>query len=90
MLPLSDLLDKNEVKKYVRTSERAELLRFFIDNLRQKNGKPFSARMIAFKLSHLKLPDLYYTKSVFSDILKCKGLDSASKWFWFSIRVAKK
>ena len=57
--------------------ERAELVKFFVENLRNKQGAKFSAKMIAIKLSHLKTPDLYYMKSVYSDVMKCKGNDSA-------------
>jgi hypothetical protein len=68
-------------------SERAELVKYFVDNLRQKNGKPFSARMIAIKLSHLSVQDLYYMKSVFNDLAKTKGNESAQKWWWWSLKL---
>ena len=71
-------------------SERAELLKFFLDNLRDKNNKPFRAGHIATKLSHIKTPDLYYIKSVFRDTLFRKGLDGASKEFWWSLKVKEK
>lgn len=68
------------------TSERSELIKWFVENLRNKEGKPFNARMIAIKLSHLKLPDLYYFKSVCLDLQKTKGQDSFQKFFWWSIK----
>lgn len=53
------------------TSERAELVGWFIDNInRERRGtkwKPVSAKYIGFKLSHLSVPDLYYMKSTLSD-----------------------
>lgn len=69
-------------------SERAELIQFFVDRLRNKDGKPFSARLIAVKLSHLKdLQDLYYFKSVCEDTLNRKGLADMQKFFWWSIKA---
>lgn len=73
-------------KKKIR-SERSELVKFFLDNLRDKNNKPFKVGFIVQKLSHIKTPDLYFVKSVFRDTLMRKGLDSASREFWWSIRV---
>ena len=67
-------------------SERAELIKFFVDTLKQKNKKPFSAKMIAIKLSHIPTKDLYYMISVFKDAQNRKGLDYASKWFWHSLK----
>ena len=68
-------------------SERADLVKFFVDNLRDKNNKPFKVGFIVQKLSHLKTPDLYYVKSVFRDNLMRKGLDGASKELWWSLKV---
>ena len=68
-------------------SERAELLSFFVSELRDKKGKPFSARMIAVKLSHLSVVDLLYMKSVFKDIQRRRGNGAAAKWFWWSIKL---
>ena len=70
-------------------SERGDLIQFFVDNLRDKNGNKYPAKRIAIKLSHLKLPDLYYFKSVFIDILKRKGEDAAGKYFNWSLKVDK-
>ena len=67
-------------------SERAELIQYFVDRLRNKDNKPFSARMIAIKLSHLSLEDLYYLKSTFQDTYNRKGIESAQKYFWWSIK----
>ena len=73
-------------RKSGSVSERAEVIKFFVDNLKGKTGKPFSARMIAVKLSHFKLGDLYYFMSVCKDIQKCKGQESFQKYFWWSIK----
>ena len=52
-----------------------------LDNLKQKNKKPFPARTIAIKLSHI---------STFKDMQNRNGLVSASKWFWWSLKPIKK
>jgi len=83
MNPISDIIKIPERKK---TSERSELISFFVDTLRNKQNKKFPAKMIAIKLSHLSLQDLYYMISVFKDAHNRKGLEYASKWFWFSIK----
>lgn len=67
-------------------SERAELVNFFLDNLRDKKGNKFNSRHIAVKLSHLNLKDLYYFVSVFKDIQHRKGDESAQKYFWWSLK----
>ena len=68
-------------------SERAELIQYFVDRLRNKNGEPFEAKTIAIKLSHLKdIQDLYYLKSTFQDTYNRKGIESAQKYFWWSIK----
>ena len=84
MEKISDYLKMPSTKKI--NSERAELIKFFVDNLKQKNGKPFPARGIAVKLSHLKMEDLYYFKSVCADLQKCKGQVAFQKYFWWSIK----
>ena len=68
-------------------NERADLIKFFVDNLKQKNKKPFSARMIAIKMSHLSLQDIRYMISVFKDIQNRKGNISAQKWFFWSLKI---
>lgn len=70
-----------QITKSGARSERAELIRFFVDNLRNKDGKPFPARLIAVKLGHLKeLKDLYYLKSI------CLQSSNFGKTFWGSIK----
>lgn len=83
MEQISNLIKILERKK---TSERAEAIKFFVTTLKNKNGKPFGAKMIAIKLSHIPTKDLYYVQSVFRDAQNRKGLDYAQKWFWWSIK----
>lgn len=73
------------VKKKIR-SERAELISFFVENLKNKDGKKFPVRTIVFKLAHVPTKDLYFVKSCFVDNLKRKGLEKASKEFWWSLK----
>lgn len=71
-------------------SERAELIKFFVDNLKNKANKPFPAKMIAVKLGHIKnIQDLYFMKSVFVGMQRTKGQESVQKWFWWSIKSQK-
>lgn len=77
---------KLEIPK-IKTSERAELISFFVENLFDKNKKPFSKKRIAVALSYLELKDLYYFKSVCQDILNRKGSESMNKFFWWSIKA---
>jgi hypothetical protein len=71
------------------TSERGELISFFVEILRDKDGKQFPARRIAVALAHLKLSDLYYMKSSFKEVEGRLGFVGASKWFWWSLKVKK-
>ena len=89
MQPIDQIILNKQLKKEKRISERSELIKYFVENLRNKNGKPFSARMIAIKMSHLSLQDIRYMISVFKDNLNRKGLDGASKEFWWSLRSNK-
>lgn len=72
--------------KKKKSSERSDLISFFVENLKNKDGKSFPVRTIVFKLSHIPTKDLYYVQSVFNDNLKRKGLEKASKEFWWSIK----
>jgi len=69
-----------------RCSERSELIKFFVDTLRNKQNKKFPAKLIAIKLSHLSTADLYYFISVCKDIDNRKGREAMSKFFWWSLR----
>jgi hypothetical protein len=68
-------------------SERGELIRFFVDKLKDKQGKPFPARRIAVALGHIPTKDIYYIISIFKDTEKRRGLVGASKEFWFNLKV---
>lgn len=68
-------------------SERAELISFFVENLKNKDGGKFPVRTIVFKLSHVPTSDLHYIKSVFNDNLKRGGLEKASKCFFWSLKA---
>ena len=68
-------------------SERGELIQFFVDNLKQRNGKKYAAKVVAIKLAHLKTPDLYYFRSVSNDILQRSGSVAFNKYFWWSLKV---
>lgn len=50
-----------------RTSERAELIRYFHERARDKSGKPYRPAYIAARLSHLTVQDLYAFKSMLAD-----------------------
>ena len=75
---------KLPVKK--KGSERAELIKFFVENITDKKGKKYKPSRIAVLLSPLIVKDLYYLQSVFKDIQNRKGIVYAQKWFWWSIR----
>ena len=75
--------------KKKKSSERAELISFFVDNLKNKDGNKFPIRTIVFKLSHIPTKDLYYVQSIFNDNLKRGGLEKASKEFWWSLKINK-
>ena len=73
-------------KKPALKSERAELVKFFVDAINQQRigtkYKPVTGRHIAIKLSHIPKNDLYYMISTMKDL----GGEKAVKWFWYSIR----
>lgn len=72
--------------KKVRTSERSELIKFFVENLKDKKGKQYKPARIAMLLSHLKVKDLYVFKSMCKDRLDRNGEVAMNKYFWFSLR----
>ncbi len=86
MQSLFEIIEKIDYSQKSR-SERAELIKFFVDNLWNKDLKHFPAKMIAIKLSHIPTKDLYYMKSIFTDTMKRRGVDSANKEFWWSLKV---
>ena len=85
MKSLFELLEqRKEVKSH---SKRAELLRFFIENIPDKNGKQYKPQFLAVKLSHIPTKDLYYMISIFKDTEKRRGKVGAIKEFWWSIKI---
>jgi hypothetical protein len=81
---ISQLIQERQPVKV--KSERAELVKFFVEKLKDKQGKPFPARRIAVALGHIPTKDIYYIISIFKDTEKRRGLIGASKEFWFSIK----
>jgi hypothetical protein len=77
------------VVKKRKPRERDSFIEFFVEVLRNKDGNKFPIKTIIFKLSHIQTKDLYYVKSVFEDNLRRKGLEGASKEFWWSLKVQK-
>ncbi len=73
-------------KEKKSTSERAELVKFFVSNLKNKKGGFFPPKRIAIALSHIPTKDLYFMQSVMKDIINRSGAESAQKWFWWSLR----
>lgn len=69
-----------------KKTERGELLRFFVDNIKNKNGKSYKFPFIAMKLSHLSINDLYYFVSACKDRLNREGQVTMQKYFWWSIK----
>lgn len=63
------------------TSERAELLRFFVEKTKYKPAR------LGMMLAHLSLKDLYYMKSVFED--KERDGKNAVAWLLWSVKVDK-
>ena len=84
MLDIKSILQNKSFK--VGKSERADLLKFFIENIPDKNGNKYKPQFLAVKLSHLSKSDLYYFISVCKDILSRKGQVSMQKYFWWSIK----
>jgi len=78
MESLSFFLKLPEVK-HVRTSERAELLKPFIEKLRDKNGNSYKPAFIGMKLSHIKTPDLYFL------LKQCEQAKNFGAMFWYLI-----
>lgn len=70
-------------------TERGELLKFFVDNIKNKKGKTYSFSFIAMKLSHLNIQDLYYFVSSCKDRLSREGEITMQKYFWWSIKNNK-
>jgi hypothetical protein len=69
-----------------RVTERGDLLQYFTDRLNETRGegtsfKKLTIRLVAVKLAHLKVGDLYYLKST------CDNAKSFGSCFWWSIKA---
>lgn len=68
--------------------ERAELIRYFLENANKQliNGRPpYSAAFIASRLSHLTITDLYAFKSQCED--RARTGYPWGKYFWGALKV---
>ena len=83
MKSLFDLIKGRENTKVL--SERAELIKFFHERLRNKKGRPFTAKLIAIKLGHVDIKDLYFLRSKCIDVENRGG--SFGKCFWGSLKL---
>ena len=83
MNPISDLLLKEIIRK--KGSERAELIRFFVDNVLNKKGKKYPPAFIAMKMSGYSIKDLYYLQSVAKDYVNRGG--DVGKYWWSLFKV---
>jgi hypothetical protein len=86
MEQIDKIILEKQIKKEKKTSERAELIKFFVDTLRDKKGKQYPARRIAVTLSHLQREDLYNFISQCKDVKNRKGIESMQKFFWWSLK----
>lgn len=78
-------LEKTSEKKSAR-SEREEIVGLFCLKLTPhwKGKRKLNSRFVGMRLNHLKLPDLYFLKSLCEDIERRGG--SYSACFWGSIK----
>lgn len=71
-------------RKKKSTSERAELIGWFTDELNKTRGqggfRKLSYSVIGIKLSHIPTEDLYYLQS------QMKNVKNSSAYFWWSLR----
>jgi len=66
--------------KITKTSERAELIRVFLDRLRNKEGKPYTPAFLGMKLSPIKTADLYSLQK------KCEQARNFGAMFWYLLK----
>lgn len=69
-----------------KTSERAELVRYFFDHAKASwpGKRPLSPGYIGMKLSHLSMTDLYAFKSMCED--RSRNGYAWGKFFWGSLK----
>ena len=83
MKTISEVIGERLKKKHI--SERGELLNFFHSKLRDRKGKPFNIKLIAIKLGHVDIKDLYFLRSRCIDVENRGG--SFGKCFWGSLKA---
>lgn len=86
IVPIQSLLEVRGGKSKVR-SERANLIKFFIENVLDRKGNQYKPSFIAMRLSHIPTKDLYYSVSIYKDTLQRRGREAADKEFWWSIKA---
>jgi len=71
-----------DVRPKIR-NERQYVISLFVERLNNERGnlKPLSPTFIAFKMSHLKIPDLYFF------LKTCEQGDSFSKVWWGALKT---
>lgn len=83
---LADLMKGRELpKKQKHRTERGDLLTYFHQRIKNKQGKEYRMAFIASKLAHLELQDLYFLKSTCEDAQR-RGKPFGAI-FWWSIKV---
>ncbi|MBT9167798.1 MAG: hypothetical protein DDT19_01141 [Syntrophomonadaceae bacterium] len=76
MKEISGLLKGYTLPVVKGKSERGELVKFFADAVERP------PRVVAIRLSHYSVSELYAVKSGFSDRLTRNGIVAARKYFW--------
>jgi len=87
---LGDVLGRYQPLKKSARSERAELIRFFAEQITDKKGDLYKPAFIAIRLSHYTVDQLYGLKSGFSDRLRREDTVAAQKWWWFTTKTTNK
>lgn len=85
---LADLFGQYTLpEKKKRTSERAELVRYFFDNAKiaWTGQRPLSPAFVGMKLASLSVQDLYAFKSMCED--RERSGYPWSKYFWGSLKA---
>lgn len=85
MEKISEIIKNRAEKKEKVNSERSAVIKEFVDELNKDRGGRLlvSPKVVAMKLSHLKLPDLYCLLSI------CRQSKCFGKKFWWAIRTQK-
>lgn len=89
MESISDIFGNSRflTRKGTPQSERSSFLTYFLEHARDRKGKLTPARM-GMILSHLRLPDLYYMKSVLESETR-RGANW-NKVFWGMLKTGDK